>query len=306
MSIIIDSEFKSLIPPLSADEYSQLEENCVREGIRDALVVWERPDGANVLIDGHNRFQISARHAGLPFEIKKMKFDSREDVLLWIISNQLGKRNLQPIDMISLKGKREEIIAEQANKGGRPKKEEPPKKSWEDKAEKRKAARQNETAYKVAKEIGISEDTYRKGKKILQEAPPEIVDKVRSGDLSINQAYLMTRPVQPKTPRQAAKEFIEETQQRHEDFREKKADNIISMADARQDETDRRIIAKDLYSRCLRIGKPVDDLFIDMRESMVDLHGMAGELTDDELRHVQGVFRDIIAKVTKISMEVIK
>ena len=81
MSIIIDSEFKSLIPPLSADEYSQLEENCVREGIRDALVVWERPDGANVLIDGHNRFQISARHAGLPFEIKKMKFDSRDGVI---------------------------------------------------------------------------------------------------------------------------------------------------------------------------------------------------------------------------------
>lgn len=293
MSIIIDSEFKSLIPPLSADEYSQLEENCVREGIRDALVVWERPDGANVLIDGHNRFQISARHAGLPFEIKKMKFDSREDVMLWIINNQNGRRNINGYNRGVLELKKKEFLSRKGREN-----------KWGG------TSVPDDTKVDALKEMAqsakIGRNTMAKVQSIEKNAPEEIKAKARSGELSINQAYLMTRPVQPKTPRQAQKEFIEETQQRHEDFREKKADNIISMADARQDETDRRVIAKDLYSRCLRIGKPVDDLFVDMRESMVDLHGMAGELTDDELRHVQGVFRDIIAKVTKISMEVIK
>lgn len=296
MSIIIDSEFRALIPPLSAEEYSQLEENCLREGIRDALVVWERPDGANVLIDGHNRFQISARHAGLPFEIKKMKFDSREDVKAWIIRNQFGRRNLPLYERARLALQLKPIIAEKARE----------KLATHTEQGYQKSDKAVTTAKELAKAAGVSHDTIHKVESIEKNAPEEVKEKARSGELSINQAYLMTRPVQPKTPRQAQKEFIEETQQRHEGFREKKADNIISMADARQDETDRRIIAKDLYSRCLRIGKPVDDLFVDMRESMVDLHGMAGELTDDELRHVQGVFRDIIAKVTKISMEVIK
>lgn len=39
----IDSEFKSLIPPLSAEEYLQLETNIQAEGCRDALVVWAVP-----------------------------------------------------------------------------------------------------------------------------------------------------------------------------------------------------------------------------------------------------------------------
>ena len=46
MSIRIDPEFESLIPPLTADEFKQLEENCVAEGIRDPLVVTKEPGSA--------------------------------------------------------------------------------------------------------------------------------------------------------------------------------------------------------------------------------------------------------------------
>ena len=38
--IQIESEFKALIPPLSKEEYQQLEANILAEGCRDALVVW--------------------------------------------------------------------------------------------------------------------------------------------------------------------------------------------------------------------------------------------------------------------------
>lgn len=65
MSIIIDEEFKSLIPPLSDDEFRQLEANCVRDGIRDPLVVWPQDDSNDILVDGHNRFRISAMHSGM-------------------------------------------------------------------------------------------------------------------------------------------------------------------------------------------------------------------------------------------------
>lgn len=38
--IRIDEEFKSLIPPLSADEYAGLEKSLLDDGCRDSLVLW--------------------------------------------------------------------------------------------------------------------------------------------------------------------------------------------------------------------------------------------------------------------------
>ena len=114
MSIVIDEEFKSLIPPLSDDEFRQLEANCVRDGIRDPLVVWPQNDGNDILVDGHNRFRISAMHSGIRFDIKRMGFKSRDEVKQWIILNQFGRRNLSAYDRSVLALKLKPIIAEKA------------------------------------------------------------------------------------------------------------------------------------------------------------------------------------------------
>ena len=54
----VDAEFMALIPPLTADEKALLEESLVREGCRDALVVWK---AKNILLDGHTRLDICQR-----------------------------------------------------------------------------------------------------------------------------------------------------------------------------------------------------------------------------------------------------
>ena len=98
--MIIDEQFKTLIPPLTDDEFKRLEENILKEGIRDKLVVWD-----NTLIDGHNRYRIATEH-GLTYETIQKDFESREHALNWIISNQLGRRNLNPNQIAYLRGKR--------------------------------------------------------------------------------------------------------------------------------------------------------------------------------------------------------
>ena len=108
MSITVDKEFEALIPPLSPDEFQQLEENCVNEGIRDALITWN-----DILIDGHNRFRIAAKH-GLKWTEKQMDFANREDAVRWIILNQFGRRNLSAYDRSVLALKLKPIIAEKA------------------------------------------------------------------------------------------------------------------------------------------------------------------------------------------------
>jgi hypothetical protein len=85
----IDPEFKGLIPPLSAGEYKQLEDNILAaKKCRDALITWQ-----GKLVDGHNRYQICTEHE-IKYTTAELKLDSRDDVILWIVKNQFGRRNL--------------------------------------------------------------------------------------------------------------------------------------------------------------------------------------------------------------------
>ena len=114
MSIYVNKELRGLIPPLSEEEFEQLEKNVVEEGIRDPLVVWKQPDGHDMLIDGHNRFFISTHHAGIPFKTVNMDFADIDEAKRWIILNQFGRRNLSAYDRSVLALKLKPIIAEKA------------------------------------------------------------------------------------------------------------------------------------------------------------------------------------------------
>ena len=98
MEIIIDEEFEGILPPLDTETYRTLEENIVAHGCIYPLVVW-----AGVLVDGHNRYRICIEN-GIPFETTEKEFPTREDALIWIISNQLSRRNLSPIQLSYYRG----------------------------------------------------------------------------------------------------------------------------------------------------------------------------------------------------------
>jgi N6-adenosine-specific RNA methylase IME4/transposase-like protein len=105
VDITIDKEFAAMIPPLSAEERQQLEENIVEHGgARDPLVVWNEKN-ATILLDGHNRYEICTRHE-LPFDIEEKRFATRDDAEDWIDKNQLGRRNLTSDSFSYLLGRR--------------------------------------------------------------------------------------------------------------------------------------------------------------------------------------------------------
>ena len=181
MSIKIDKEFERLIPPLSAEEFAQLEANCLREGIRDPLVVWAVPNGDQILIDGHNRMKISVNHSGIPFEIKQMQFDTRTEAEEWILRNQLGRRNVDKWVRLGMANRLEEIEANKA----RIRKIRKPANS-----EVQNSAQQNgKTRDKMAEVVGVSHDTYTKMKAIDASDNEEIKAAARSGEISVNKAY---------------------------------------------------------------------------------------------------------------------
>jgi len=98
MEIKTDPEFQDLIPKISNEEFKGLEESIINEGCRDSLVLWD-----NILLDGHNRYEICTRHE-IPFKTIIKCFDDRDQAKLWIICNQLGRRNLAPEQISYLRG----------------------------------------------------------------------------------------------------------------------------------------------------------------------------------------------------------
>ena len=104
INLKIDPEFQNQIPPLTDDEYKQLEENILKEGkLLSPLIVWN-----NTLVDGHNRYAILQKHPEICFSTMPLRFESREEVLAWICKNQLGRRNLSPEQKRYLLGKQYE------------------------------------------------------------------------------------------------------------------------------------------------------------------------------------------------------
>ena len=108
--LTVDPEFRDLIPPLNEEELKLLEESLVADGCESPLIVWN-----GVIIDGHNRYAICRKH-DIPFSIQEKNFDTREEVMLWMLRNQLGRRNLNNYQRSELALKFEPLFAHASEK----------------------------------------------------------------------------------------------------------------------------------------------------------------------------------------------
>lgn len=221
LDLKIDEEFHNLIPPISKDEYGQLADNILFGGCRDPIVVWD-----GIIIDGHNRYEICQKH-GIEFKTLEKSFNSRDDAKIWIIRNQLGRRNISDYDRVNLTLELKPMIAAKARGRMLSGKADPTQKSAE-----------GETREELATIAGISHDTIHKVEVIEKEAPPEIKEAARSGKISINKAYKETKGKQKtEEPVYSEKEYPETSA-----LKEGQSRNLALLKDAwlRANQTDRR------------------------------------------------------------------
>lgn len=101
--LTIDKEFAGLCPDLTAEESAQLEASIAADGCRDEIVVWA--NHTDTILDGHHRYKICQR-VDKPFKTTALRFETREECVEWIVSNQLGRRNLSDEQKSYLRGKR--------------------------------------------------------------------------------------------------------------------------------------------------------------------------------------------------------
>ena len=188
LPLTIDAEFQALIPPLSDDERAQLEASLKAEGCRDSLVAWRQGDTLT-LIDGHNRYELCKKH-GIEYKIIEREFDSREDVIVWMATNQLARRNLTAFargelalrmkDAFAVKAK-----AQQARK--------PADSVFQN------FGKQIHSDKEVGKIAELSHETIRKVEAVAKSAPEQIKQKAREGEISVDRAFKLTRELQTAT-----------------------------------------------------------------------------------------------------------
>lgn len=179
MNLKIDKEFESRIPPLTSDEFQQLEANILADGlVINPIIVWN-----GVIVDGHNRFRIIEKHPEIQYTTYEKQFDDRYAVIAWICKNQLGRRNLTPDQKKYLVGKQFE--AEKRRQGTN-------NQYVQSKSEKCQTGtfqNQADTAERIAKENAMGRrsvyraETYAKAVDMADELDPGIRSELLSGKL---------------------------------------------------------------------------------------------------------------------------
>ena len=175
-SILINQEFRSLIPPLEYGELNTLEKSILKEGVRDAIVTWN-----GYIVDGHNRFDIITKHNITDYRVVEKSFEDINEAKIWIINNQFGRRNLVAYQRVVLALKLEELIAGKAkvNQGTRTDIQEIFPKSL----------KPIDTGKEVAKVAHVSDRTLDKVKFIEAQATSEQKADLISGDKTIHAVY---------------------------------------------------------------------------------------------------------------------
>ena len=183
MQIQINDMLRAYIEPLTEAEHEALERSLLAEGCRDALVLW-----GDVLVDGHNRYAICQQH-GIPFRVvQNERFQSMEDVMLWMIDNHLGRRSVSDFQRGVLALRKKDILAKRLEEdAARIKAEDaaiaPPDSDTEPVAPKVRTSRED-----IARAARLSSNTISQIEKIQKTATPELVEAVRTGTISINAA----------------------------------------------------------------------------------------------------------------------
>jgi N6-adenosine-specific RNA methylase IME4/DNA-binding XRE family transcriptional regulator len=185
----IKKEFKDLIPPLTKEEFKQLEDNCLAEGIREKIITWN-----GFIIDGHNRYEIALKW-DLDYETESKSFKDENDVKEWMINNQFGRRNLSNYQRSVLALELEDVFSARAKENLKLSEGKGKQKSAEVKIE------PIETRKELAKVANVSHDTIAKVKKIEAVATPEVKAKLSTGEVSINQAYQEIKKEEKKAER---------------------------------------------------------------------------------------------------------
>lgn len=188
MILKIDEEFRNKIPPLTDDEFRQLEENIVSDGeVYEPIAVWN-----GTIVDGHNRWKIIQAHPEIPYKVKEMDFSDKWAAFEWMYKKQLGRRNLTEEQKTYMIGK---VYEARKNTKGGDRRSDDFSNDQNEHLKNRNEIKQG-TAGQIGKEYGIGGATVRraeqfaKGVDAVREVSTEAAEKILTGEAAVTKAAI--------------------------------------------------------------------------------------------------------------------
>lgn len=192
----IDPELRDLLPPLTDDEYKQLEKNIVENGFDKNFPIME---WNGYIVDGHNRYSVCQKH-NIEYVVGTLAYETKEEVMEWMLDIQLGRRNLSPIQRIAVTEKYRPIYEKQAKenleKGGRKGGLTTQNKPLSNLTNPLNSVNTNK---KLADIAGVKPTTYKMGAKVLNSDNEDLKQRVLSGETSISAGYKELQNEKKKT-----------------------------------------------------------------------------------------------------------
>lgn len=227
----IDPELNDVLPDLSDEDYKALEQSLLTDGFKGApIMVW-----GDIIVDGHNRYEICQRH-NIQYEVKSIEFESKKEAIVWMARQQLGRRNLTPMQRIKIVENYRPFYTNKA-------KENKSSNGGDKKSELKNSAtpipksKKIDVRAELAKDANVSTDTYSKGMKILNSGNEELISQTMNGEKSINKAYNELKGVQ-KSKDSSISSMKSELQNLKDTRRKEVAQNLKEIRENMEDVTE--------------------------------------------------------------------
>ena len=170
--ILTESErIHSVLPAHTEEEVSIITESLIEDGCIEPLIVCK-----GVLIDGYLRYHICHEH-GIPFEVVEVDFADETAAILWLIKQHIGRRNLSIFQKCEMMLPFREALAADAQQRmvvGK---------------KLNSTANRGRTDQFLADMAGVSRETIRMVRYIIEHGDLETLRRVRKGEISVFRAF---------------------------------------------------------------------------------------------------------------------
>jgi len=196
--LIVNPEYRDLMPCPTDEEYKALEESIVRKSEATEPIIINKDD---VILDGHTRYAICIKH-GCFYRTDVRDFESSVHEKIFVIESNIIRRHLSTIQKAQLAMVLEPLYSEQAKQrqeatqliGNATQKQDVDGSvqmnlTIENKGQARDQA---------AKVVGLSPTTYHRAKTVLEKAPEKLRKEVQSGKKSVSRAYKEIKTAEKK------------------------------------------------------------------------------------------------------------
>lgn len=292
----IDLELKDLLPPLTEEEYKQLEKNIITNGFDKnfPIITWN-----GFIVDGHNRYSICKKH-NIEFLDRYISYETKEDVMSWMIDTQMGRRNLTPIQRIAVAERYKIRIQKLAkeNQGIR-------SDLLSKRTESETITKPVETRKEIAKIANVGSGTMARYDVVMKSNDEDLKRKMLSEEIAITNAY---DELKKKEQQKKQKEITTE--------KNSKKDEVINIPIFKIQQDNIKEIIKDMkipknaddYWNFLNEMECIQENFQDPIEVAFDIlferHNINGRITEEEREIAVDCIQDILEKLEELKQKI--